>query len=102
MCNYKQAVLKTKSWRTHEPIRLLLCFATNTDAHKALYLLTLRTATFQALQLQLQRACAGIGLLLQQLKLGSVDLRQANALGLHLQPALTLKAGRRDHLINIK
>lgn len=99
MYNYKQAVLKTKLWRTHEPIRLLLCFATNTDAHKALYLLT---AIFQALQLQLQRACAGIGLLLQQLKLGSVDLRQANALGLHLQPALTLKAGRRDHLINIK
>lgn len=55
------------------------------------HLLTLVTVIFQILQLQLQRVCAGVRLLLQQLELGGVDLRQADALGLHLQPALTLE-----------
>lgn len=71
MYNYKQAVLKKKNRGGHmSPSDC--CFAINRDAHKALHLLT---AIFQVLQLQLQRACAGIGLLLQQLKLGGVDLR---------------------------
>lgn len=40
---------------------------------------------------QLLRACARLGALLQQFELGSVDLSQADVLGLHLQPALRLQ-----------
>lgn len=58
------------------------------------HLLTLVTVIFQVLQFQLQRVSAGVRVLLQQLELGGVDLRQADALGLHLQPALTLPTGR--------
>ncbi|TNN47400.1 hypothetical protein EYF80_042403 [Liparis tanakae] len=46
-------------------------------------------------KLQLQSVCAGVRVPLQQLQLGCVDLRQADALGLHLQPALALPTGRK-------
>lgn len=44
------------------------------------------------LQPQLQGVCAGLRLLLQQFQLGSVNLREADTLGLHLQPAFTLES----------
>lgn len=60
------------------------------------HLLTPVTVISQLLQLQLQGVCAGVRVLLQQLKLGSVDLRQADVLGLHLQPALSLETTARN------
>lgn len=55
-----------------------------TEGQPTTGLLTLVTVIFQVLQLQLQRVCAGVRLLLQHFKLGGVNLRQADALGLHL------------------
>lgn len=59
------------------------------------HLPTLVTMNFQVLQFELHRVCVGVRLLLQQLELGSVHLRQADALGLHLQPALALNTRRK-------
>ena len=69
-----------------------------TDARASVqltHLLTPVTVASQVLDSHFQRVCAGICLLLQQLKLGGMDLRQADALSLHLQPALTLNTGRK-------
>lgn len=64
--------------------------ATGRDNGPVMNLLTRVSPTALLLQLQLQRVCEGLALLLQQLQLGGVDLSEAEALGLHLQPALSL------------